>query len=791
MDNKPKVQYSEFRRMLEEMRENKQNSAQDSDNELTNNIKELVTITKQLTENIAQIISGKRNAPMGTTPFSAALQNSNNPKIQSDESELEAIKREEEQTELLRIIAKNTGGQEKFKPEKPEDTAGNGFLTGLVLTGAAIVGFFKGYVTRMIKVLQATYELIVPESLRKGISESFAKIGTFFSEMVVKIKSLFVFEEGSLIGKVVEGIKKGFSFVSEAFGRVWESIKGIGEFFKGLISGSEKLMSLFKVAGRVFQVFSIVGDIALVIEGLWKTISGAVEGWKKGGVIGAIEGALKGFFGDFIARFLDDIKSVFSWVLGALGFEKLEKFLDSFSIEGMTKTLIETIFHPIEALKKLGGVISDAFSKIADMFKPVTEFFSSIGKTIVGMLESIGIPEIGFTIPVIGKKVSIGPFYPFKTDAQKPVAPEQGTPPAAKTTKGSGTFNKAGFTPDGKIYEFKSQQEIDDAVEAGKLHPEVAETRREILNTKQAAAGMRPGETRTIVGGVPTAQVSANTASAEKPNAKGGVGKFNKAGFTPDGKIYEFKSEREIDDAVESGKLFPEVADTRREILNTRQAASGMRPGETRTIVGGKATPIPGGGQTVDPTAQNYNAVAAGTQVKAPERASPIVERKGDKIGPIWKSYLKDYESSTPADYLEGQYPGVGKKFLELAKKNPPVFDDLEVIGTHEEMLVTKAIAEVSDKRAKGGASDQLQTRGARATGLAPAASTGNVIEAKTGDVADTRDNLVTRGNAGTAIVNAPTTVNNTSQTAQFAKSPFRNEEGTINKYYSSRFGAF
>ena len=249
---KPKVEYSEFRRMLEEMRGNKQNSAQDSNNELTNNIKDLVIITKELTKSITEIIGGQRTAPMGKTPFTATLQNSNNPKIQSDELELENIKREEEQTELLRIIARNTGGKEKFKPEKSnEDVIGGGILKGLIMTGAAIVAFFKGYMTRFIKILSGTYQLFVPESLRRGISDSFARIGTFFSEMVGKIKALFVFDEASLIGKAITGIKSGFKSIGMAFEWIGEAVSKFGKFFDFLKIG--KFAKFLKAVPIILQ----------------------------------------------------------------------------------------------------------------------------------------------------------------------------------------------------------------------------------------------------------------------------------------------------------------------------------------------------------------------------------------------------------------------------------------------------------------------------------------------------------------------------------------------------------
>jgi hypothetical protein len=145
---KPKVEYSEFRRMLEEMRGNKQNSSQDTNNELTNNIRQLVIATKELAKNISKIISTQRASPMGKPRAAGLLQNSNNPKIQSDEDQTETNKREEEQTELLRIIARNTGGDKKFKPEKPPQEEGLNFggLGIFAVAAGAIAGLAMAWV---------------------------------------------------------------------------------------------------------------------------------------------------------------------------------------------------------------------------------------------------------------------------------------------------------------------------------------------------------------------------------------------------------------------------------------------------------------------------------------------------------------------------------------------------------------------------------------------------------------------------------------------------------------------
>ncbi len=77
---------------------------------------------------------------------------------------------------------------------------------------------------------------------------------------------------------------------------------------------------------------------------------------------------------------------------------------------------------------------------------------------------------------------------------------------------------------------------------------------------------------------------------------------------------------------------------------------------------------------------------------------APTVEAKPAKeAGPNWKATLSSYaENSTPVTSMEQQYPGISKKYIELAKKSVPRTDNIQSIETHEQMLKTRAIGEMS-----------------------------------------------------------------------------------------------
>jgi hypothetical protein len=193
----------------------------------------------------------------------------------------------------------------------------------------------------------------------------------------------------------------------------------------------------------------------MIIMSVWDTVKGALAGWEEGGFVGAIGGAIKGLFNGLVFGVLDMIKGAISWIAGALGFTAVEEFLDSFSFADMFSSFVdavlfipkkiqEFIMSPIETLKSLGesimsmfdpiknimGKLVDAYlfiprtlfgliddyiiTPLADAFKPVTNFFKGIAEKVMGFFEDFGIPEIGFS--VLGKKFSIGPYYPFRPD---------------------------------------------------------------------------------------------------------------------------------------------------------------------------------------------------------------------------------------------------------------------------------------------------------------------------------------------------------------------------------------
>jgi hypothetical protein len=126
-------------------------------------------------------------------------------------------------------------------------------------------------------------------------------------------------------------------------------------------------------------------------------------------------------------------------IVGAL-FEGVMDGFDEFMKTGdIGKALIAGLAGIIDFLtfglfdkEKIKEVIGDFSKWIGDhLIKPFSDFIGSMKDSFMSLIENIGLPEIKFKIPIVGKEVSIGPFYPFKSDAKTKTAPEAATPTTA------------------------------------------------------------------------------------------------------------------------------------------------------------------------------------------------------------------------------------------------------------------------------------------------------------------------------------------------------------------------
>ena len=327
------------------------------------------------------------------------------------------------------------------------------FATAIAVALGAIVGAFRA----QLKAIMYFAEMLTPEKMilnikksissisaglsmqfdlvKSAISEKISGIGKIFDTAIDSIKSLFnIGGEESKIGKFVKSVTSGLSslfapFV-EAFTVVKDFMSGtaskaftaIKDIFSTIGGKFGSFVGVFKGAAAIFEKLFLPLTIIMTV---WDTVKGAIEGFEKDGIIGGISGAIKGFFNSLIFGPADMIKDAIAWVAGIFGFDNAKKELESFSFEKMFSDLIDTLFS---APKAIGNFIIDMFNK----------------------LKSLEIPKFSYTIPIIDKEVSIGPFKPFSSlgGASQPNDTTGGnTTPASSAPNIAPSPSQSGVTP--------------------------------------------------------------------------------------------------------------------------------------------------------------------------------------------------------------------------------------------------------------------------------------------------------------------------------------------------------
>ena len=316
-----------------------------------------------------------------------------------------------------------------------------------------------------------------------------------FSNLLKPLTGIFKSTGGaSALGKTPQTLKtfmKGLTVLFKPFVELGKMLKSTVTSVSKSVGIFSRISGFFKSIGSAIARFgSAVGAVAkvaskvflplLIIITLFDTIKGALAGFAEGGIIGGIAGAVKGLFNSLIFGPLDMLKGAVAWVLGMFGFDKAAEMLNSFSFASMFSKLIDGIasfvshivefmtniimapIRPImELFNSLVGIFTNAdgeglFKNISDFFFDlllmIPKFFLNILDAVAGLfgfdglrekvysffdgiMDNFGIPAFSFKIPIIGKEVSFGGFFPFRDEDPKVEAdtPDSGGPVAIGT----------------------------------------------------------------------------------------------------------------------------------------------------------------------------------------------------------------------------------------------------------------------------------------------------------------------------------------------------------------------
>jgi hypothetical protein len=240
---------------------------------------------------------------------------------------------------------------------------------------------FNRFIAKIPKIIDTIDELVSTQLSRFGkfVSDIPFRVMSFIDDMLLKIPKgipnpLGFFSDVKKAFGVLEGSSKFVSDAVKYFTSVVDKVKG---FFNLIKSYLDDFAKIFKAVIPIFEKLALP---LTVIMAVWDTVKGAIEGFEKEGIVGAIKGAITGLFNSLIGGVLDLIKSAISWVAGALGFDAVEKALDSFSFQDLTKKVVDGVFNFIGSI---GTWVSNLFKNFS-----ASDMLASLLSTVPNMIKS-------------------------------------------------------------------------------------------------------------------------------------------------------------------------------------------------------------------------------------------------------------------------------------------------------------------------------------------------------------------------------------------------------------------
>lgn len=199
------------------------------------------------------------------------------------------------------------------------------------------------------------------EMIKYLLTDPFIKAGKALSNMkIFKVISTFIgFMNKTFITPVSKFMGDLKSVLAPAISKIGNVIRSVVGSFQ---AGTQAFGPVTKILG---SLGTLVGKLFVPIKAvmaIFEAGKGAMEGFAKEGnffqkIINGIFGALGGLVGSFIGGIADLAKSGISMIFGALGFDAVEEFLDSFSFEDSIKKIFsflgDVVSSPIDALSSI------------------------------------------------------------------------------------------------------------------------------------------------------------------------------------------------------------------------------------------------------------------------------------------------------------------------------------------------------------------------------------------------------------------------------------------------------
>ena len=211
-----------------------------------------------------------------------------------------------------------------------------------------------------LKTLGSSWKLALSGSLfgtAAGPAGAAGKAGvlTKVTGAITKIAALImgIFSPASILGKFTRKIKSIFKIIGKTLGFVTR--------FSGLAG-------FLRLGLKLGKAIPVLGQIILIVQGIFGFIRGAIEGFKTGGIFGAITGGLIGLYDATLGSIFNLFADVAGWIFTKLGLEKFGSFLSNldFTIDG----IVDGFFAVVDMIR---GVIYNVVTGLKtfanDLFK--------------------------------------------------------------------------------------------------------------------------------------------------------------------------------------------------------------------------------------------------------------------------------------------------------------------------------------------------------------------------------------------------------------------------------------
>ena len=279
---------------------------------------------------------------------------------------------------------------------------GLGMIAGLIAGPFVAIAAFFTQIGKELKFLQ---------NLVKGnrIQKAFAPIKNFFAAVARLTKSVFsnaqikaltkinmkpfvmVADLFKAIGRdlkplgtnIVKQVKTGVDVLNKGVAAVLRFLTPVTNFFKGIIGAAKSSASFMSGLSKVLPFFRAIGTTlgkfflpVTVIMSVFDAVTGFMDGYDQGGVIGGIQGAITKVFNGLVAMPLNLLKDLLAFILGIFGFDKAKAALNNFDFAKLFTNIFDGIFNgvrgAVDFIKELftfpeGGGALAAIGKLIDI----------------------------------------------------------------------------------------------------------------------------------------------------------------------------------------------------------------------------------------------------------------------------------------------------------------------------------------------------------------------------------------------------------------------------------------